>query len=237
MAAIAAGRASTRRSAPTRIWWWSVPNSRATRSENANSSPSRSPASGKPIENVARCRWPARASSATMIEESSPPDSSTPTGTSATIRRSTATRRASSSASAHSSSPHAARSGSRAKGGSHQRRSRRRPSGSSTSSVAGGSLRHAAQDRARGRDDGVEGEVVVQRDGIDGGVDAAARHQRGQRGREAQAAVRALAQVQRLDAEAVAGEHHPARWRARAARRRTCRPGGRAAPPPTPPSP
>ena len=76
---------------------------RATRSENANSLPSRPPASGKPIENVASPRWPCSASSATIRLESSPPESSTPTGTSETIRRRTATRSASSSASRHSS--------------------------------------------------------------------------------------------------------------------------------------
>ncbi len=70
-------------------------------------------------------------------------------------------------------------------------------------------LGHAAQDRARRRDDGVEGQVVVQGDGVDPGVDAAAGEQRGQRRREADAR-RVLGEVQRLDAEPVAAEQHPA---------------------------
>ena len=139
IAAIACGSASTSSSVPTRIWWWSVAYSVATRSENANSSPSRPPASGKPIENVASPRWPCSASSATIRLESSPPESSTPTGTSATIRRRTATRRASSSASRHSASLRSPSS--RSCAGFQYSRSRRVPSGSTTSSVAGGSLR------------------------------------------------------------------------------------------------
>ena len=138
IAAIARGSAARSSSVPTRIWWWSVPYSAATRSENANSFPSRPPASGKPIENVASPRWPCSASSATIRLESSPPESSTPTGTSETIRRRTATRSASSSASRHSSGE---RSPPRSCGGFQYSRSRRRPSGSTVSTVAGASLR------------------------------------------------------------------------------------------------
>ena len=47
---------------------------------------------------------------------------------------------------------------------------------------------------------------MVQRDVVDAGVDAARREQRGQGGGEAQRAA-GLGDVQRLDAEAVAGEH------------------------------
>ena len=50
---------------------------------------------------------------------------------------------------------------------------------------------------------------MVQRDGIDPGVDAAAGEQRGKRGRESDAR-RVLGEVQRLDAEPVAAEQHPA---------------------------
>ncbi len=56
------------------------------------------------------------------------------------MRRRTATRSASRTASVQSASDQAARSGSRANGGSQYRRSRRLPSGSTTSTVAGGSL-------------------------------------------------------------------------------------------------
>ena len=48
-------------------------------------------------------------------------------------------------------------------------------------------LAHPAQDRVRRRHHGMEGEVVVQRDGVDAGVDAAAGQQRGQGRGEADA--------------------------------------------------
>ena len=55
----------------------------------------------------------------------------------------------------------------------------------------------------------MEGEVVVQRDGVDPGVDVAAGEQRGQRRGEAHAR-RVLGQVQRFDAEPVAAEQYAA---------------------------
>jgi hypothetical protein len=61
----------------------------------------------------------------------------------------------------------------------------------------------------RGGDDGVPAQVVVQRHRVDGGVDVAGPDQRWQRAGEPQPAGR-LGQVQRLDAEAVAGQHQPA---------------------------
>ena len=54
----------------------------------------------------------------------------------------------------------------------------------------------------------MEREVVVQRDRVDAGVDAAAGQQRGQRRREAHA-VRVLGDVEGFDAEPVAPEQHP----------------------------
>ena len=53
-------------------------------------------------------------------------------------------------------------------------------------------------------------QVVVQRDRVDAGVDAAAGQQRRQRRGEAQPRRASSRQVQRLDAEPVAAEHHPA---------------------------
>ena len=138
--AIACGQRLHQPLGSTRIWRWSVPNSRATRSENANSSPSRPPASGKPIENVARPRWPCSASSATIRLESSPPESSTPTGTSATIRRCTATRSASSSASSQSSSTAVAPGRARTAGPSSAARGGARPA-RSTAAWPAASLR------------------------------------------------------------------------------------------------
>jgi hypothetical protein len=70
-----------------------------------------------------------------------------------------------------------------------------------------GQLADAAQDRPRRGDDGVPGEVVVQRDGVDGGVDVPRLHERREGGGEPQPAGR-LGEVQRLDAQPVAGEHH-----------------------------
>ena len=71
----------------------------------------------------------------------------------------------------------------------------------------------AAQNRARRRDDGMEGQIVVKGDGVDAGVyrvvPAAACQQRGQRRREPDP-VRVLGQVQRFDAEPIAAEQHPA---------------------------
>jgi hypothetical protein len=72
-----------------------------------------------------------------------------------------------------------------------------------------GQLADAVEDGPRRGDDGVPGEVVVQRDRVDGGVDLPGLHQRGQRRGEPQPA-RRLGQVQRLDAQPIAGEHHAA---------------------------
>ncbi len=76
-----------------------------------------------------------------MMLESSPPESSTPTGTSETMRRSTATRSASSTASSQSRAVIPSWAGSRVKLGSQYVTSRREPSGSTTSRVAGGRRR------------------------------------------------------------------------------------------------
>ncbi len=70
-------------------------------------------------------------------------------------------------------------------------------------------LAHPAQDRVRRRHHRMEGEVVVQRDGVDAGVDAAAGQQRGQRRGEADAGA-ILGDVQRFDAKPVTAEQHPA---------------------------
>ena len=117
--------------------WWSVWKRSATASDQRNSSPSSSPIDSKPMLKVDRSSWPRSRSSPTMRLESSPPDSSTPTGTSDTIRRSTARRSAAATASRHSS-------GDRSAGASvaepQYDTSRRVPSGSTTSMVAGGSL-------------------------------------------------------------------------------------------------
>jgi hypothetical protein len=69
---------------------------------------------------------------------------------------------------------------------------------------------HAVEDGAFLGDDGMEGEVVVQRDRVDAGVDLATGDERGQGRGEAQGPGD-LGQVQRLDAELVAGEHGPSR--------------------------
>jgi len=124
-----------------RIWWWSVPKRWATREEYANSSPDSPPADSKPMLNVWSPCWPASASSATTRLESIPPDSSTPTGTSATIRRSTARRSAASRASCQSRSSRSSRAGSRVKLGRQYTWSVWTPSGSTTRTVAGASLR------------------------------------------------------------------------------------------------
>ena len=173
IAAIARGSAGSSRSGPTRIWWWSVPNSAATRSENSNSSPSRSPTSSKPTENVASPCWPCSASSATIRLESSPPDSRIPTGhvghhppphrhpqrvhdralpvrrRPVRARRVALERRVPVAALAPPSV-----------GLQHQQR-------------RGRELAHAAQDRPRRGHDRVEGEVVVQRHRVDARVDPA----------------------------------------------------------------
>ena len=70
-------------------------------------------------------------------------------------------------------------------------------------------LGHAAQNRARRRHDGVEGQIVVKGDGVDAGVDVAACQQRGQRRREPDP-MRVLGQVQRFDTQPIAAEQHPA---------------------------
>jgi hypothetical protein len=70
-----------------------------------------------------------------------PPDSSTPTGTSATIRRWTAVRSFSTSASSQSRSVQSERASTRANSGTQYSWSVAEPSGSTTRTVAGGSLR------------------------------------------------------------------------------------------------
>ena len=158
----------------------------------------------KPTLNVFSPTWPSSASSATTSDESSPPDSSTPTGTSATIRRRTASRSASRVASRQSRAFIPAYSGgARVRAASRRARSWCRPA----DGADGGrrQLAHAGQDGPRRRHHRVERHVVVQRDRVERGVDVAGGQQRGQRGGEAQPA-RRLGQVQRLDAQPVAGQ-------------------------------
>ena len=136
-----------------------------------------------------------------------PPESSTPTGTSATIRRSTATRRAPSSASCQSRSLRRLL-GSRVKAGGQYSARVLVPSGSTTRTVAGGSFRTPARIVRGGGHDGVERHVVGQRDR----VDARCRRRRRRAARAASrrtAAARASGEVERLDAEPVAGQHQP----------------------------
>ena len=85
----------------------------------------------------------------------------------------------------------------------------RRPSGSMATQRPGRNLAHAAQDGQRRRHDRVERHVVVQRDVVDPGVHATAGQQRRQRRREPDP-VTVLGQIQRLDAEPVPAEQHPA---------------------------
>ena len=70
-------------------------------------------------------------------------------------------------------------------------------------------LLDALEDRPRGGHHGMERHVVVQADPVDLGVDAAAGDEGGQGGGEAQLA-RRLGDVERLDAEAVTGQHDAA---------------------------
>ena len=124
------------------------------RSENANSSPSRSPRRGKPIENVASSRWPRRGRAARRSARS--PARRRAARRPGRRRPSAArppSRSASSSASSHSSAAQSDRAGSRVNGGSHQRRSRRVPSGSRTSTRRGRELarRRAGSCAAAGR--------------------------------------------------------------------------------------
>ena len=81
-----------------------------------------------------------------------------------------------------------------------------RPSGSTTRTVAGGSLRTPVRMVRGGGTTLWKRQVVVQRDRVDRGVDVAAGEQRGQGAGEAQP-VRGLGEVERLDAEPVAGQH------------------------------
>ena len=71
-------------------------------------------------------------------------------------------------------------------------------------------LADAGEHRPGRRHDGVEGQVVVEPDGIDRGVDPACGHQRGDAGGEPQSAVD-VGQVEGLDPEPVPGEDDPAR--------------------------
>ena len=169
-----------------RSWWWSVPNSRATRSENSNSSPERSPTSSKPIENVASPVWPSRASSATIRRGVQP---AARAGCRPARRRPSAAGRRAGAPRASRPASRRRRAGARTAGPSRRARGGGRRA-RSTSSVAGGSLRHAAQDRARRGHDRVPRQVVVQRDRVHARVDAAARQQRRQRRGGAQRAVR-----------------------------------------------
>ena len=208
MAPIAAGSASTIRSGSTRICRCSVANSRATRSENSNSSPSRPPASGKPIENVARPRWPCSASSATIRLESSPPDSRIPTGTSATIRRRTATRSASRTASAQSAGDQPVCGRARTAGPTSGARGACRRARPPAPSRAAACRRRAGSCAARGRSSASSGSGAARP-----GRRPCRRRRRAQRGQRrggAQPAARQVGEVQRLDAEPVAGEHEPA---------------------------
>ncbi|MNO99101.1 hypothetical protein D3C76_908660 [compost metagenome] len=74
-----------------------------------------------------------------------------------------------------------------------------------THPAAGLQLLHVGQQGARRRHHGVEVQVMVESDGVQRRIDVAALQQRRQAGGEAQA-LAGLRQVQRLDAEAVAGE-------------------------------
>ena len=204
MAVIALSTAGSIRAGSTRICWWSVAKCSAIRSEYSNSSPDSPAVAWKPTLNVFSPTWPSSASSATTSDESSPPESSTPTGTSATIRRRTASRSASRMASRQSRGAHPGVLG---------------PAdvlGPPVDALAAGAVRldradggrrqlaDPGQDRARRRHHRVERHVVVQRDRVDRGVDAAAGQQRGQRRGEAQPPG-VLGQVQRLDARAGRG--------------------------------
>ena len=104
----------------------------------------------KPIENVASPRWPSSASSATIRLESSPPESSMPdrhVGDHPPPHRD-AQRLAHRARAQSSAAQSRVRRRARTAGPSSAARARA-PSGSTTSSVAGGELAHAAQDRAR----------------------------------------------------------------------------------------
>ena len=143
-----------------------------------------------------------------MRLESSPPESSTPTGTSATSRRRTAAR---------SASP----IGGPPVGGVHPRvGGLPHVVGSPVHLLAAAPVRldhpqggrrqlaHAAQHGPRRGHDGVPGQVVVQRHRVDAGVDVAGPQQRGQGGGEPQPP-RCLGEVERFDAEPVAGQDQP----------------------------
>ena len=152
------------------------------------------------------------------------PDSSTPTGTSATIRRSTAVRSASSTASAQSLLVPVGVLGAAAE-------VRRASSARSRCSPSGSTVIDRRRRRACARPSRIvrgagttacQLKVVVQRDRIDLGVDAAAGQQRRQRRGEAQRVADA-GEVQRLDPEPVARQHQPAAARARRSRTRTSR--------------
>ena len=83
-----------------------------------------------------------------------------------------------------------------------------------------GELADALQDRVRRRHDGMPAEVVVQRDRVELGVDAATGQQRRQRRGEPQRPVD-VGQIQRFDPEPVTGEQQPPLTRARRSRTRT----------------
>ena len=199
-----------------------------------NSSPSRSPASSKPMQNVASPVWPCSASSATIRLESRPPESSTPTGTSATMRRRTATPQRLHDRAPPSPPPTSPRgAGSRVERrvpvaalGAAGRRARR------PARVAGGSLRTPRGScAARARPSGRTGS---------GAAPPGRRACRRRRPRRARAATRRSAarrpaapgQVQRLDPEPVARQH-AASEACSTRRTRTSRRAGRRSPRPT----
>ncbi len=199
------------RAVSMRILWWSVAKRSATMSDcSGTRRPRRRPPPRSRWRTSARPCWPASASSPTIRLESRPPESRQPTGTSATRRRSTAVRSDASTASAPVALGPVGLAGIALVAG--------RPVGALDPAAVGldgqrrrrGELAHAGEDGARRRHDGVEAEVVVQRHGVDRRVDASARQQRRQRGGEAQRPLH-LREVERLDAEAVARQHHAAR--------------------------
>ena len=194
----------------------------ATRSEKANSSPSRPPAAGKPIENVCRPRWP-------CLGEQRDDQARVQAAGEQDARRARrppcggAPRRAAPRAPrpCQSAGVQAARAGSRAKGGSQYTPLAAPAVGLDDQHRRGRQLAHAAQDRPRRGHDRVPAEVVVQRHA---GRRACRRRRRAAaRGawRRSAARRRAVGQVQRLDAEPVAREHERGRCRARRGRRRT----------------